>query len=118
MAIDGEHLDDLITGLVALKLLAIEQFLLQLFNRLASLDEGLRDATIATAVAGGDQISHAARLKESGHQEAFSEEGLAEANHLLQTNANDGSLGVVAQTKTVSETSSTGNNVLRKLRFC
>lgn len=118
VAVYGEHLDDLITGLVALKLLAVEQLLFQHFDGLARLDKGLRNASVAPAVAGGDQVGDAARLEEGGHLEAVGEEGLAEADHLLQTDANDGRLGVVAQAEAVGKAGRASDNVLRKIQTC
>lgn len=110
--VDGEHLDHFVARLVALKFLAIEQFLFENLDGLARLDESLRDASIAATVAGGDQIGDATRLKKGRHQEALGKEGLAEANHLLEANSNDSRLGVVTQAKAIGKASCASDNIL------
>ena len=61
-----QHVVHLGCGLGALQLLAVQHLPLQLHDGLLPLDEGLGDLPVPAAVAGRDQVRHAARLEVGG----------------------------------------------------
>lgn len=78
---------------------------------LSSLDELLADAAISAAVAGGDEIGHAAALEE-GRQLGAAVKRVHELDHLHQSKPDYGCFGVVTQAQSVDETGGTGDNIL------
>lgn len=81
---------------------------------LSSLGKGLGDPAVPAAVAGGDEVGHAAALQEGGCGHLALAEDPGEGDHLHESQADDGSFGVVSTAETVAEPSSHGDDVLRK----
>lgn len=123
-----------------LKLLTVQQLILQLFNSLkhqqifellvvyfffpselmlrlsyfACFGKSLPDFAVASAVAGGDEVGDAAALQEGGGGDgAVGAEELGEGDHLHQAEADHRRLGVVAEAQAVAETGSHGYDVLQ-----
>lgn len=124
-----------------LKLLTVQQLILQLFNSLntnrylnywwciffpselmlmlrlsyfACFGKSLPDFAVASTVAGGDEVGDAAALQEGGGRDgAVGAEELGEGDHLHQAEADHRRLGVVAEAQAVAETGSHGYNVLQ-----
>ena len=83
------------------------------YTYLSCFGEGLGDLAVAYAVAGGDEIGHAAALQEGGGGDGpVSAEHLGEGDHLHQPQADDCSLGVVSETQAVAEACAHRHDVL------
>lgn len=84
----------------ALQLLAIQKFLFQLLKRLSRGDMSLGNFSVSSTIARGDQICHAATLKEGVVLDA-NVKSLGKFAHLHQSDSDHRALGVVSQsTKT------------------
>lgn len=79
---------------------------------LSSPGKGLGDPAVPAAVAGGDQIGHAAALQEGGCGHLALAEDPGEGDHLHESQADDGSFGVVSTVETVAEPGSHRYDVL------
>lgn len=75
--------------------------------------KGLGTLAIASAVAGGDEIGHAARFHESVVLYSI-EEHLAELGHLAQTDAKEGGLGIATEVEPVDKTGTESDDVLER----
>jgi len=80
----------------SLKFLTIQHLLLQLIKGLAGRDMSLGDLAVTSSGTGRDQICNATGL-EKGLILNILVKHLGKLAHLIQPNANDGSLGVVAK---------------------
>lgn len=82
---------------------------------LAGFGEGLCDLAVASAVAGGDEIGHAAALQEGCRGDGSrGAEDTREGNHLHQAQADHRRLGVVTKTQTVTEARAHSHNILKR----
>jgi len=79
---------------------------------LPSLGKSLGHFTVATTIAGGDEISNPTALQEGGRGDGALAEDLGKANHLHQPQTDNGSLCIVSKAKTIAETSPYSHNVL------
>lgn len=95
-----------------LQLLAIQHLRLKYADGLASADLCFGDAPVAAAIAGGDEIGNAAALKKGAVLHGFVVQ-LAEAAHLVQSDANDGRLCVFAKSEAVDKAGSQGNDIFQ-----
>eukprot|EP00964_Phaeocystis_antarctica_P079138 scaffold49270_cov30-Phaeocystis_antarctica.AAC.1 len=110
-ALHLEHVVDLLGRERALQLLAAQQLSLNLVKRLllARLGEGFRALAVAAAIAGRDQIRHAAALEEGVVVDVLVER-VGELFHFQEANAHDGSLGVAAVAKAVDVACADGHD--------
>lgn len=97
----------------SLELLPIQHLLLQLFNGLSSPGKGLGHPAVPAPIAGGDQVGHAAALQEGGCGHLALAEDLGEGDHFHESQADDGSFGVVSAVETVAEARSHRYDVLQ-----
>lgn len=76
-------------------------------------DEGLCHATVASAVAGGDEVGYSTAFQKGsrGHGVVFTEE-LGKGNHLHQPQPDHRCFGVVSTLQAVTETRTHGHDVL------
>lgn len=81
---------------------------------LSSLGKGLGDPAVPAAVAGGDQVGHAAALQEGGCGHLALAEDPGEGDHFHESQADDSSFGVVPAAETVAEPGSHRYDVLRR----
>lgn len=80
----------------------------------ACFGKGLPDLAVASTVAGGDEVRHAAALQEGGRRDgALGAEEPGEAYHLHQAQADHRCLGVVAKPQAVAETRPHCDDVLQ-----
>ena len=84
------------------------------YTYLSCFCEGLGDLAVASAVAGGDEVGHAAALQEGGGADGpVGAEHLGEGDHFHQAQADHRSLSVVSETQAVAEACTHRHDVLR-----
>lgn len=108
----GQDVVHVVCGRGTLQLLSVQHVLLQLIEGLAGDDVSLSNLAVTTTGAGGNQVSNTARLKESLILDILVEH-LGELAHLMQTDTDDGSLGVVTELESINQSSTDSNNVLQ-----
>lgn len=115
-ASSDQEVVDLLGGRRSLKLLAVQQLLLELRERLARLGKLLSALPVSASVARRDQVGDTGRLVRECIGLGALEELEAESSHLLETDSEDGGLRVAAEAETVDESSSERDDVLQGAR--
>lgn len=107
----GEDVVHVLSGRGSLKLLSVQHLLLELVKRLSGCDVGLGHLTVTATGAGGNQIGNTARFEE-GLIFDIGVKHLGELAHFVESNADDSSLGVIAELESIDQSTANGDNVL------
>lgn len=92
----GEDVVHVLSGRGSLKLLSVQHLLLELVKRLSGCDVSLGHLAVTATSAGGNKIGNTARLEE-GLVLDIGVKHLGELAHLVESNADDSSLGVITK---------------------
>lgn len=109
------HAEPLNTTRVTLKILPCWDTGDHTASDLACRDEGLRYTTVASAVAGGDEVGYSTAFQKGsrGHGAVFTEES-GKGDHLHQPQPDHCCFGIVSTLQAVTETCTHSHDVLEK----